>query len=87
MNERSRLVPMFLAALQLAPVFAQPGPVAHPYQIENTQVVSIQSQVLKRKYDLYVRLPDSYALQPTRTYPVLFFRSIWSRTCSDSRQC
>jgi len=42
------------------------------YQIENTQVVAIRSRVLKRDYDLYVKLPNSYAARPRHRYPILF---------------
>lgn len=47
-------------------------PATAPYQIENSYVVAIQSQLLKREYELYIKLPNSYATEPKRRYPILF---------------
>lgn len=41
------------------------------YVLENTQVRDIRAQALKRDYQLYVALPDSYR-QGNKRYPVLF---------------
>ena len=49
------------------------GAVAAPasYVLENTEVRDIRAQALKRDYQLYVALPDSYR-QGNKRYPVLF---------------
>ncbi|WP_425254303.1 alpha/beta hydrolase [Janthinobacterium sp. NFX145] len=41
------------------------------YVLENTEVRDIRAQALKRDYQLYVALPDSYR-QGNKRYPVLF---------------
>ncbi|MCC7597823.1 alpha/beta hydrolase [Janthinobacterium sp. FW305-129] len=52
---------------------AQAAPASAPasYVLENTQVRDIRAQALKRDYQLYVALPDSYR-QGNKRYPVLF---------------
>lgn len=42
-----------------------------PYLLENTDVRDIHAQALKRDYQVYVALPDSYR-ESSRRYPVLF---------------
>lgn len=42
-----------------------------PYLFENTEVRDIPAQALKRDYQVYVALPDSYR-ESSRRYPVLF---------------
>jgi len=42
-----------------------------PYLFENTEVRDIRAQALKRDYQVYVALPDSYR-ESSRRYPVLF---------------
>lgn len=42
-----------------------------PYLIDNTEVRDIHAQALKRDYQVYVALPDSYR-ESSRRYPVLF---------------
>lgn len=42
-----------------------------PYLFENTEVRDIHAQALKRDYQVYVALPDSYR-ESSRRYPVLF---------------
>jgi predicted alpha/beta superfamily hydrolase len=53
--------------------FAGGAAVAAPstYPLENTQVHEVHAQALKRDYQVYVALPDSYR-NSTRRYPVLF---------------
>ena len=51
-------------------VMAPPPPPA--YALEGTEVCDLPSKMLGRDYQLYVYLPDSYAKEPTRNYPVLF---------------
>ena len=43
-----------------------------PYVLEGTEVRDLPSKILGRDYQLYVYLPDGYADDPARTYPVLF---------------
>jgi len=63
-------------ALGLAPPFvvAAPRAVASPPAVElaDTQVRTIASTALGRRYDILVGLPEGYAAQPGRRYPVLF---------------
>lgn len=62
------------ASNQAAPVAAAatapPPPPA--YALEGTEVRELPSKILGRDYQLYVYLPDSYATEPARNYPVLF---------------
>ncbi|PHV29020.1 IroE protein [Janthinobacterium sp. BJB426] len=52
---------------------AQAAPASAPanYVLENTEVRDIRAQALKRDYQVYVALPDSYR-QGNKRYPVLF---------------
>ena len=50
---------------------AAPASAPASYVLENTEVRDIRAQALKRDYQLYVALPDSYR-QGTKRYPVLF---------------
>ena len=62
------------ASNKAAPV-AAPGPaVTAPsaYALDGTEVRELPSKILGRDYQLYVYLPDSYATEPARNYPVLF---------------
>jgi len=50
-----------------------PAPVVPPpFAIPDTQVLDIHSTRLDRDYQLFVALPESYAAQPQRRYPVVF---------------
>ena len=42
-----------------------------PYTLENTEVRDLRATALKRDYQVFVALPDSYR-EGTRSYPVLF---------------
>jgi len=42
------------------------------YALEGTEVRDLPSKILGRDYQLYVYLPDGYADEPSRDYPVLF---------------
>jgi predicted alpha/beta superfamily hydrolase len=50
---------------------AAPASAPASYVLENTQVRDIRAQALKRDYQVYVALPDSYQ-QGNKRYPVLF---------------
>jgi len=50
---------------------AAPASAPASYVLENTEVRDIHAQGLKRDYQLYVALPDSYR-QGNKRYPVLF---------------
>ena len=52
-------------------VLAAPANPPASYVLENTEVRDIRAQALKRDYQLYVALPDSYR-QGNKRYPVLF---------------
>lgn len=43
-----------------------------PYTLDGTQVHNLPAPDLKRDYQIYVYLPDSYAKAPQRSYPVLY---------------
>ncbi len=62
------------AALLHSPLLsAQPqAPTTIAYQIDNTQVVARHSKLLRNDYDLYVKLPNSYAKQSSCPYPIFF---------------
>ena len=42
-----------------------------PYSLENTEVLSVSSKELKRDYEIFVSLPESYKTS-TKRYPVVF---------------
>lgn len=52
-------------------VAAKPAP-PPAYALEGTEVRDLPSKILGRDYQLYVYLPDGYADEPSRDYPVLF---------------
>ncbi|WP_229467405.1 alpha/beta hydrolase [Massilia sp. Mn16-1_5] len=58
----------FMAAAASVPAAAQTAP---PYTLENTEVRDLRATALKRDYQVFVALPDSYR-EGTRSYPVLF---------------
>lgn len=60
---------LFLGATLLAA--AGPACAQVPYTLENTDVRDVRASTLKRDYQLFVALPDSYA-GSTRQYPVVF---------------
>ncbi|HYC05705.1 MAG TPA: alpha/beta hydrolase-fold protein [Azospirillaceae bacterium] len=66
-----------LAAMLMA-VFLAAGPAAAqeppPYQIERSAVLGLDSALLKRRYEVYVKLPPGYDLPENagRRYPVLY---------------
>lgn len=55
-------------AMASAAAFAQ---AAAPYALTNTEVLSLTSKDLKRDYEIFVSLPESYKTS-TRRYPVVF---------------
>ncbi|THC43620.1 IroE protein [Massilia sp. Mn16-1_5] len=57
-----------MAAAASVPAAAQTAP---PYTLENTEVRDLRATALKRDYQVFVALPDSYR-EGTRSYPVLF---------------
>ena len=63
---------LVLACLATGTAFA-PGSAAAapPYTLDNTEVQELHSTLLKRDYQLFVALPESYA-GSQRRYPVLF---------------
>ncbi|WP_254671769.1 alpha/beta hydrolase [Janthinobacterium sp. HH104] len=68
MKPRNLLV--VLCCLASSALAAPASPPAS-YVLENTEVRDIRAQALKRDYQLYVALPDSYR-QGNKRYPVLF---------------
>lgn len=63
-----RVIAILLAALG---TLAHADPPSRPYVLDGTEVHSIPSKILKRDYEIFVNLPDSYA-KGTMSYPVLF---------------
>lgn len=57
------------AALAAAPAATAPEP--SPFVLDNTEVRDVPAPALKRHYQVYVALPDSYR-SGTRRYPVVF---------------
>ncbi|WP_254798366.1 alpha/beta hydrolase [Janthinobacterium lividum] len=68
MKPRNLLI--ILCCLASSALAAPASPPAS-YVLENTEVRDIRAQALKRDYQLYVALPDSYR-QGNKRYPVLF---------------
>ncbi|MDB5745280.1 MAG: IroE protein [Massilia sp.] len=50
---------------------AAPAPAAQPFVLDNTEVRDVRAPGLKRDYQVFVALPDSYR-DTTRRYPVVF---------------
>lgn len=44
-----------------------------PFVLGNTQIVPIHSKMTGRDHELVIVLPSSYAANPTKKYPVLYF--------------
>lgn len=44
-----------------------------PFVLNNTQIVPLQARATGRNYELVVVLPSSYAANPGKTYPVLYY--------------
>lgn len=67
-----RFLLLCLMALTLAaPALAQQAP--RKFVLENTQILPIQSKATGKAHELVVVLPASYAANPDKTYPVLYF--------------
>ena len=60
---------LLIACCSLA--YAQPG--ARPFVLNNTEVVPIHSRSTGRDHELVIVLPASYAANPGKRYPVLYF--------------
>lgn len=50
----------------------QPAAEARPYALKGTQVWDVPDPATRRRYQLFVSLPESYASEPGRRYPVLY---------------
>jgi uncharacterized protein len=71
---RSSLVSAALAACSLLAGLAgaQPAQSYPKVTIPGSSVRTIKAEATGRQMDLYIHLPDSYAANPSRTYPVLY---------------
>lgn len=63
-----KIICTFILLAISATAFSQPG---LPYVLENTEVLSVSAKELKRDYELFVSLPESYKTSNKR-YPVVF---------------
>jgi predicted alpha/beta superfamily hydrolase len=61
-----------LVMCMCAPAWAQQG-APRKFVLENTQIVPVQSKATGKAHELVVILPASYAANPGKTYPVLYF--------------
>ncbi|GAB1257491.1 alpha/beta hydrolase-fold protein [Aurantivibrio plasticivorans] len=43
-----------------------------PFSIDRSQVVTLDSTLLERRYDLFIQLPESFDENATRRYPFIF---------------
>lgn len=43
-----------------------------PYQIERSKVIEIHSEILKKTYDLSIKLPRNYDAESEKRYPVIY---------------
>nr|WP_299344756.1 serine hydrolase [Allomuricauda sp.] len=51
-----------------------------PLVLPQIQVVPIKDTNTARNYELYIELPEDYAKNPTKTYPVLYYTdAVWHR--------
>lgn len=62
---------LFILLLAFSSTLAQEAYNPRPYTLPNTEVHSISSNILKRDYELFIGLPDSYNASE-KHYPVLF---------------
>ncbi|MEW6982859.1 alpha/beta hydrolase [Colwelliaceae bacterium 6471] len=46
----------------------------HSFEISNSEIITIESKILNRKYDLYIKVPRDYFKEKNKSkrYPVLF---------------
>lgn len=86
MNTPKLLLLLFLLSLQA--VFGQENSITEPAVIgkgtslilPQIQVVPIKDTQTERNYELYVELPEDYAKDPTKKYPVLYYTdATWHR--------
>jgi predicted alpha/beta superfamily hydrolase len=62
----------FAAAVTTVNVAAATDTPAPAYALSSTEVHVLRAENLKRDYELYIALPQSYASAPERRYPVVF---------------
>jgi hypothetical protein len=56
--------------------------------IQNSELIDLHSEQTGRDYELIVGVPDSYAKEPERRYPVLYLLDgQWDLRCSKNRTC
>ncbi|MEM9077754.1 MAG: serine hydrolase [Bacteroidota bacterium] len=49
-----------------------------PLELPHFQVIPINDKKLKREYELYIKVPESYSEKPNKAYPVLYFTdALW----------
>lgn len=49
-----------------------------PYQMPNSQVIPISDSKAGKQYELYIKLPDDYAQNAEKAYPVLYYTdAVW----------
>ncbi len=56
--------------LSLNTVFAQES---SPFTLDQVQVIPIKDTQNDRAYELYIELPEGYAENPDRQYPVIYY--------------
>ncbi|WP_444931730.1 alpha/beta hydrolase [Microbulbifer sp. SSSA002] len=67
---------IFLVAIFVLsnPINAKPlvTKVSESFELSSSQIYTVDSEVLKRKYDLYVKLPSGYLTDRNKAYPVIY---------------
>jgi uncharacterized protein len=63
----------YLFLIALAACLAAPLSLAapRPFTLDNTEVIDFHAQANNKDYEIYVRLPDSYAKNPARKFPLV----------------
>lgn len=63
----------FLFLLFLLPFINVGANEQKPYYMPGTQVIPIKDTISNKKYELLIKLPDSYAKNKDKNYPVVYF--------------
>jgi len=70
--------PCMLFLLLLLPSMVGAGPEYPAMQLPDIKVIPITDSAADRQYELYVKLPESYASDPDRAFPVIYFTdALW----------
>jgi predicted alpha/beta superfamily hydrolase len=67
------LLALSIACMSFTMPASAQQPAAKPFVLANTQIIPVQSKSTGKAHELVVVLPASYASNPGKTYPVLYY--------------